>query len=123
MKKIYLSLLLFFLSFLTGYSAAKFELTRVDPPNWWVGMHDTTLQLCVYGRNISKAYVSLIYQGVTVARVNKVDNPDYLFIDLTIASDAKPGTIALRFAFGEEQETYDYRLLKPPPAKYTHCCR
>ena len=105
---------IFFVCFLLlqARSADKFEISRVDPPNWWVGMKDSTVQLCVYGKNISNTEVKIKYPGVKVQQVNKVENPDYLFIDLTLTSDARPGTVAIAFTLGKDERTYQYALLQ-----------
>ena len=94
---------------LEGWGAEKFEINRVDPPNWWVGMKDQHLQLCVYGKNIGAAKVSLS-EGLVLKNVSKVENPDYLFIDLDVV-DVKPRTIVLHFTLGKEEKNYQYQLL------------
>ncbi len=75
-------------------------------------MKESRLQLCVYGKNISNSVLSINYQGVTLIKVNKVENPDYIFVDLDIASIAQPGTLDILFTLGKEHRTYKYQLLK-----------
>lgn len=85
-------------------------IQRIEPTNWWVGMKNPNLQLLVYGKNIGSATVSLNYPGVRLKKVNKVENPNYLFIDLDIAPTAKPGTLGLTFANGANRTTSRYEL-------------
>ena len=88
-------------------------LERVEPMNWWVGMHNPKLQLVVHGYKIADRSVKMSYPGVTLARVHKVENPNYLFLDLNISSAARPGTFLLTFTKpGVEPLTYKYELWK-----------
>ncbi|GAA4454719.1 glycoside hydrolase family 13 protein [Nibrella saemangeumensis] len=85
-------------------------IQRVEPTNWWVGMKNPNLQLLVYGKNIGSSTVSLTYPGVRLKKVNKVENPNYLFVDLDITPAAKPGTMVLTFANGNNRTPYRYEL-------------
>lgn len=88
-------------------------LERVEPMNWWVGMHNPKLQLVVHGYKIAERSVKMSYPGVTLVKVNKVENPNYLFIDLNISPVAKPGTFLLTFTkSGTAPLTYKYELWK-----------
>jgi len=95
-------------SFLSACCSEKIEITRIDPPNWWVGMKECNLQLCIYGKSINAATVSINYPGVRIQKVNKVENPDYLFVDLTIDPNAQPGILDILFTTGKEQKTCSY---------------
>lgn len=92
------------------------NLDRVEPPNWWSGMKSGDLQLMVYGENISKTDISLTYPGVSLEAVTKVENPNYLFVDLKLAKDVQPGKFDIHFNVGEnEVATYSYELLERKP--------
>lgn len=66
-------------------------IKRIDPTNWWVGMKNPALQLMVYGDNIKGCKVNIDYAGVTIEKVNEVENPNYLFVDVRIAPTTKAG--------------------------------
>jgi len=68
-------------------------LTQVIyPANWWTGMKDPSLQLLFRGEQAGKyTKVTIKYPGVTVQKVSRTDNPDYLFAELLVSSSAKPG--------------------------------
>jgi hypothetical protein len=83
---------------------------RVEPPFWWSGMESSELQLLVYGINIATTTPSLQYIGVTLESVEKVENPNYLFLNLKIDSDAKPGKFPITFASGRRKKVYQYEL-------------
>ena len=88
-------------------------LERVEPMFWWVGMHNPDLQLIVHGNHIAGRKVELNYPGVKLVAVHKVENPDYLFVDLRIFSGAVPGTFPIKFVkAGEKPLVYDYALKK-----------
>ncbi len=86
-------------------------LERVEPMFWWVGMHNPDLQLIVHGDHIASRKVELNYPGVKLVAVHKVENPNYLFIDLRIFSGTVPGTFPIKFIkAGEKPLTYSYAL-------------
>jgi glycosidase len=88
-------------------------LERVEPMFWWVGMHNPDLQLIVHGDHISDRNVELNYPGVKLVAVHKVENPNYLFVDLRILSGTSPGTFPIKFVkAGEKALVYDYALKK-----------
>ena len=63
-------------------------------------------------QDISKNQVSINYPGVKITRVNKVANPNYLFIDLSIDSlVAKAGKFNITFLQNNKKfATYQYEL-------------
>src|SRR5689334_18219923 len=103
-------LVLFSLAFLTAASANAIDITRVEPANWWVGMKNTELQIMVYGPNVGHSTVTLNYPGVTLKEVARVENPNYVFIYINIAKNAKPGILPLNFKEGQEKSVYQYPL-------------
>jgi len=87
------------------------KLERVEPMFWFAGMHNPKLQLLVHGENIANTTVALTYPGVKLVKVNKVENPNYLFLDLTIAPAAKAGKFPINFAVnGKKIFSYTYEL-------------
>jgi glycosidase len=72
-------------------------LERIEPTNWWVGMKNNKLQLIVHGNQIATRNVTINYLGVNLLKVNKVENPNYLFLDLEISAATQPGTFPIRF--------------------------
>jgi len=78
------------------YSWSFSQNVEVYPSNWWVGMKWNKPQLMLYGTNVQENSFSLSYAGVTLAKVNKVENRNYVFLDLTISSTAKPGIIKIK---------------------------
>ncbi|MFG6485852.1 glycoside hydrolase family 13 protein [Roseateles sp. BYS78W] len=85
---------------------------RIEPPNWWVGMRDTSLQLMLHAPGIADATPALAaYPGVTLKASHRATSPNYLFIDLDIAPGTQPGELQLSVA----GETLRYPLLARAP--------
>lgn len=85
-------------------------LERVEPMFWWTGMKNPKLQLIVHGHNIAASSVSFTYPGVKLTAVHKVENPNYLFLDLVISSAAKPGKFTISFKKSTGNLSYAYEL-------------
>ncbi|MEA5256925.1 alpha-amylase family glycosyl hydrolase [Arcicella aquatica] len=96
MKKTILSILLCFL--MNALLAQTTSVQRINPTNWWVGMKNPKLQLLVYGKNIGDCDVKINYPGVALEKVNKVENPNYLFLDLTIAPATQAGQMMIELS-------------------------
>lgn len=107
--KIYFVVIL--LAFANLMASARIVVDKIDPPHWWVGMNDNTLQLQVYGKDIKSADVVVDVDGVKVDSVARLDgSDDYLFLYLNIADDVKPGDIPVVFKKGKKQLKINYNL-------------
>ena len=73
---------------------------RIEPPSWWIGFQEPKVQLLVYGKDISSLKPSITYPGVSLERVISVENPNYLFLDLSISPEAKAGKVEITFKKG-----------------------
>lgn len=90
------------LLFMVDVSAA-YRIEHLEPASWWVGMKDSRLQLMVHGERIAELEPALAYPGVSITGVVRTENPNYLFVDLTIAEDARPGRFRIDFRRGGKQ--------------------
>ncbi len=119
MKNISLLFILFLLSPLVQASGIK--VNRIDPPNWWAGMHNPRLQLMVFGENIGQTRPEINYPGVVLQETVQVENPDYLFLNLIFSKDALPGTMHILFKKGKRTVVdYPYQILKRVRDKNLH---
>ncbi len=111
MKKIIFCFLSVFLT-LSTISKAQ-SISMVEPPLWWAGMENSKLQIMVYGPNISATTLDLKSNltGVTILGAEKVENPNYLFVNLDIAKDAQTGMLNLNF-IGKKKIKYAYEIRK-----------
>ncbi len=79
------------------------------PTHWWAGMKNPNLQLMLRGTGIANQIPQFklpaagvrMAEGVTLKAVHRVANPNYIFIDLQIAANAKPGIKELKFPSGK----------------------
>jgi glycosidase len=81
-------------------AAAADRIERVEPASWWVGMKDDRLQLLVHGDRVADLTPRLTYPGVSITGVERVENPNYLFVNLRIAPETKPGSFRIDFLKG-----------------------
>ena len=65
--------------------------------------------------NISNFYWHINYPGVKLQSLTKVKNSNYLFFNLLISPDAKPGIIQFRTGGTYRSEKFDFEI-KPQPA-------
>lgn len=66
------------------------------PGNWWPGMKWNKVQLMIYGDAIGNAdNFTISYPGIRLNKVHKLENKNYVFLDITIAPNTKPGTVRI----------------------------
>ncbi|MBX2843471.1 MAG: glycoside hydrolase family 13 protein [Flammeovirgaceae bacterium] len=107
---IFTSILIFSINF---NSLGQNKIDRLEPAFWWAGMVNPELQLMVYGENINELNPEISYPGIRVDKVIKVQNPNYLFIDLILDKDVTPGSFDIKFLLkGKEKTSFPYQLLK-----------
>ena len=95
---------------------AKVNKARIEPPNWWTNMVNPQLQLLIYDQNIGSNEVHIDYPGVELLKVHRVENSNYLFLDLFIGPGAKAGAFDIHLTSAEGKRSYNYKL-EPRSAK------
>jgi glycosidase len=90
---------------------AQPAVERVEPAFWWAGMHHPDLQVLVYGDDVGRARATLApYPGVRLDRTVAVESPNYLFLEMTVTDEARPGTLAITLEHPDGDQTLDYEL-------------
>ncbi|MDD4418404.1 MAG: alpha-amylase family glycosyl hydrolase, partial [Bacteroides graminisolvens] len=107
MKKL---ILLFGLSFFYILNVIGAEITRIEPAFWWTDMKNTELQIMVYGKDIAKSKVNIIYPGIRIKEVVSVENPNYLFLYLDMKSGTQPGILQIEFVDGKKVTKQPFEL-------------
>lgn len=86
------------------------EISKVDPPYWWTGMEQDTLQIMIQGKDIRDAQVSVDYPGVKLIDAVRLDSPNYQFVYLLVGNEAKPGEMKIAFTQDGKNKTISYEL-------------
>ncbi|HCY76004.1 MAG TPA: alpha-amlyase [Ignavibacteriales bacterium] len=90
----------------------QFSIQRIEPPNWWVGMKHDTVQIMIYGKNISKAEIYPQHGPTEIVGVHKAESLNYLFLDLAISPDIKENfNFEIGFSFGSTDTVISYPIL------------
>jgi len=76
--------------------ADEYKIDGVYPTHWWIGMKNPRLQLMIHGANVAENNFSINYPGVRLLKINKVENRNYVFLDLVISPAAKAGTMNIQ---------------------------
>ena len=90
--------------------AAKVNVDRIEPTNWYVGLKNPSVQLMVYGEGIRDAEVTIDYAGVTIDSLVRLDSPNYMLVYLNTRG-AQPGTMDITFKQGRSKKKVKYDLL------------
>lgn len=97
------------------------DIERVEPSHWWVGFKNQTLQLLVKDENVYTADIEISYDGVTIESIVKGTSPNYLFVDLNISENTKPGKFNIYFKFkngSQKIQTYELKSRIKPSEDY-----
>lgn len=109
MKKITIFYLLFFVS----YSClAQTNSIGCYPKNWWIGMKMNKIQIMLHAPKIGlvKSLPQFKYPFVKLSKIHNVENPNYLFLDVEIGQNAKPGNIKFDIHLGDTYYVFGFEL-------------
>lgn len=91
---------------------------EVYPTHWWIGMKNPNLQLMVHSEKIADKIPMVkmvaggveIADGITLKQIERVENPNYVFLDLVIDKNAKAGVRTFSFGTGAGTVKINYEL-------------
>ena len=88
---------------------------KVEPPNWWVGHSINPVRVLIHGRNLAGARVEATGAGLQtgLTRINAAGT--YLFVDVLIDGQAKPGRRTLRITTGNGMTDAPFEINAPLP--------
>ena len=85
----------------------------IYPTHWFTGMKNPNLQLMIHRDRVAMEKITMLpYAGVKLVKQSKVENPNYLFIDLQISASAKPGKIKFRIDNLQSPESVSYKIVE-----------
>ena len=92
---------------------------KVEPPFWWTGMQNEQLQLMIYGEQIANYDVEIDRDGY-LQSVERVENENYIFLNLIIPEETKPDRLKIDFkSDGKTIESIQYELKERKKSKTT----
>lgn len=95
---------------ITGFPQSAPEILKVDPPSWWTRSSVNPVRLQVKGKNLKGARVDIQGSGLRVVSSPKTnDRGTYLFVDVAIAPQARPGPrqLTITTSAGATQATFE----------------
>ncbi|MBI5858064.1 MAG: cyclomaltodextrinase N-terminal domain-containing protein [Sphingobacteriales bacterium] len=105
---------IFFVAFiLLSTRLFAIDMYGIYPSHWWVGMKNPNLQLMIHRDRVANEKVSMLpYPGVKLVKQTKVENENYLFIDLLIDKTAKPGKLRFMIDNLQSPEAVPYKIFE-----------
>ena len=111
MRKI--TFILLHLFFIVTNSYTQTTSYNCYPTNWWTGMKWNKVQIMIHGQGIGDADTYTInYPGVKLEQVNKVENKNYIFLDITISPVTKPGILKIKMKGSDSSFSIDFPIKK-----------
>lgn len=111
MKKLIISLSLLASLAATAAKPSSPQINSVEPPYWWTGMANDTLQIMLSGPRIGLTETWMKpYEGVSLIESVRLDSPNYLLLYLTVSDTAKPGVLDFTFSDGKKKAALRYEL-------------
>jgi neopullulanase len=111
-KRLYFTLIILFFLPALSQAANSPEIIRMDPPNWWVGMKNTKLEILVSGKDIGNCSIDTKYSGVDILSIDKFQNNSYVAIQLNISALAEAGIVNFEFKSDKGKLNYGFELKK-----------
>jgi len=85
------------------------QVEKIEPPFWWSDMHNSELQLMIYGKDIAKCDVS-ISGDIKIINIDKTENPNYQFVMIN-TKNVQAGDVTITFSEnGKEVQTMTYQF-------------
>jgi neopullulanase len=83
------------------------DVLKVEPPSWWTASSVNPVRLLIRGKNLQGARVQTVGRGWRIVGAPKTnERGTYLFVDVAIAPNAKPGPRTLLINTGEKPSSF-----------------
>ena len=111
---------LFFTILLFPFFAFTQNEINFYPTHWWAGMKWNKLQIMVHGKKVADNFPMIkmgpdgvkLATGVKLTKINRVENPNYIFLDISIDATARPGKFSFPFLKNMEL-SYELKSRRP----------
>jgi neopullulanase len=85
---------------------------RVDPQSWFIGFREPTVEIMIHDKNIKNHQVSIDKYGVTIQKIDRPENSNYLFVTLFISQSTSAGNVVIKLKNGADVRTFNWDLKK-----------
>ncbi len=90
------------------------------PTNWFTGLKDNNLQLMIKGDGVAHKVPMIkmsaagmqLADGMTLKSITRTENPNYIFLNITIAASAKPGVRNIQLGPKDKGLQFKYELVQ-----------
>lgn len=89
-------------------------VTKVDPPNWWVGLTPEVM-LLISGHDLEATHVACNMPTLRVTRTQAAAAGNYLFVWLKIGTDTRSGTAVCRITAPKGATSFELPLAARAP--------
>ncbi|MDX6695188.1 MAG: neopullulanase [Blastocatellia bacterium] len=96
----------------TAQTAAPL-VTKVEPPNWWLGHSINPVRVLIRGRNFQGARVEAVGSGLETGLVRVNAAGTYIFVDVRVDGQAKAGRRNLRITTQGGVVETPFEILEP----------
>ena len=114
---------LFILLILLGLSLsidAQPSVEKVEPPSWWTGSGINPVRVLLTGKNLKNAKIIGGNGVFNASGMKSSENGNYLFFDLMIRPNAKPGKYKVGVTNGASITNFDFEILPKKTSATTH---
>jgi glycosidase len=87
---------------------------KVHPPHWWVNMQHDTIQLLIHDTSISAFSIQSSSPSLQIINTHRLDNPNYLVIELHIEQEIIPKTYEFTASNEAESRKYAFEIKSKP---------
>ena len=94
-------------------AAARPEILKVEPPNWWAAHTINPVRLLVRGHNLAGASVAASDQRLKVSNLKVNESGSYLFVDVWIDPKAAPGAANIEVTNGAGRADIPFEISAP----------
>jgi len=89
-------------------------VTKVEPPNWWVGLTPEVM-LLLSGHDLEATHVACNLPALSVSRTQATAGGNYLFVWLKIGAETKSGTAVCRITAPKGTTSFELPLAARAP--------
>ncbi|MBS1792571.1 MAG: cyclomaltodextrinase N-terminal domain-containing protein [Acidobacteria bacterium] len=92
-------------------AAAAPTVEKVEPPNWWTNATINPVRVLVTGTDLKNVKVITKNAALSASALHWSDNGHYLFFDLAIKPNAKPGLYKIGLTSGGATTEFDFEVV------------